>query len=238
MHIFNNKVFTMVIGSPGSGKSTFAAKLVELANKAGVPAFCNYPVKGALRLDMSEFLNVDFGESVIILDEAGLQFNSRDFKTFTADHYHKFATLRHYGTQCFLIVQNYSRLDIALRELSTEVLYVEKSFFGLSKVITYAARTVPIEDREGQATEFGNIFDNILRKWFWRPYYYHMFDSYHKDREYAAAQRVLYDDSLFPPKRPLWKLIFNIRDKLPPPAASAPDAAADEVEVYDEGLTA
>jgi len=214
MHIWNNKVISLILGSPGSGKSTMAAMLVALANKKGVPVYCNYPVLGAYMVDMNDVIKRDLGESVLIIDEAGLHYNSRqskgNSKDFTPAHYHWFATTRHRKTQLFIIVQNWGRVDIVLRQLATEVIMCRKGFFGFTTIKVYNEQVKLLEDKEGNATDFLEVFFKIRWRCFWRPSYYHMFDSFHLDKEYLREAPVLYPADHFPKRQPLWRRLLGL----------------------------
>ena len=202
MHVFNDKVITLVLGAPGSGKSTFAARLVAEGNEKGVPVFSNYPVKGSIQVNLTQAIVENLGESVLVVDEAGLSYNSRNTKAFGPEHYHWFATTRHRKTQIFIIVQSWKRVDIVLRELGTEILLCRRGFFGFTTIRRYHSDIKLIEDRDGNAMEFQEVFAKIKWMCFWRPKYYHMFDSYYLDREYRAPSMELYPDEMFPVRRP------------------------------------
>ena len=68
-------------GVPGSGKTTLAAKIVLENLKRGVKTYTNVPIKGGLLFDASNIGTFDISDGEMILDEAGIQFNNRKFKT-------------------------------------------------------------------------------------------------------------------------------------------------------------
>ena len=234
MYVFNDKVITLVLGAPGSGKSTFAARLVREANEIGLPVYCNYPVQGSIAVDMDSIIEHDLGVGVLIIDEAGLNYNSRNTKAFGKEHYHWFATTRHRRTQIFVIVQSWKRVDIVLRELATEVIMCRKGWFGFTTCRQYVSDIKLIEDKDGNAQEFADVFARIHWRCFWRPNYYHMFDSYHLDKEYRAAPDAVYPDELFPMQQPFGK---RLRDAIlgPPKPRKRRSRQRGEGEMLPEG---
>jgi len=221
MWVINNKVITLIIGSPGSGKSTYSAKIVKECNKKGISVFANYPTLGSYPVDLKSMSDYDLsrvgvsGKAVLIVDEAGLVYNSRSStqkgnKSFGADVYHWYATTRHRNTQVFVIVQSWKRVDTVLRELATEVIMCRKGVLGFTTCRAYQSETTLIEDGNGNALEFNELFSRIGWSCFWRPNYYHMFDSFHLDKEYLAPNWDEYDRDHFPRKQPLWKRVLGV----------------------------
>lgn len=204
MHIFNDKVVSLILGSPGSGKSTFIAKLVFEANKKDIPVYCNYPVKGTYMINVDDMYRYNLGKAVLIIDEAGLNYNSRNIKSLTLPIYHWLMTTRHRDTQIFFAVQSWKRVDIVLRELATEIILCSKFFFGFTLYSCYNSKTTLIENHEGYALEFQEVFQRVKTWLFHRPKYYHMFDTKHLDREYEEPPTELYPDEMFPVVIPLW----------------------------------
>ena len=234
MHVFNDKVISLILGAPGSGKTTMIAKIVKEANKKRIPVYCNWPVLGAIQVDMKSVIKQDLGESVLIIDEAGLHYNSRQSKNnskdFGSEHYHWFATTRHRKTQIFVVVQSWKRIDIVLRELGTEVIMCKRGFFSFTTYRRYVSDLKLVEDRDGNAMEFQEVFSRISWRAFWRPNYYHMFDSYALDKQYDLPMGLPYDPAQFPSKLPLWRRLLlgllGIKPKARQRAAGRKRAAA------------
>ena len=228
MYVVNNKVITLILGSPGSGKSTYAAKIVHLANKQNIPVFCNYPTLGAYPVDMKTMIDYNLadttecGKAILIIDEAGLHYNSRSStqkgnKDFSASVYHWYATTRHRNTQVFIIVQSWKRVDTILRELATEVILCKKVglFPSFTSLRAYESETTLIEDYNGNALDFQELFAKINWRCFWRPNYYHMFNSHHLDIEYKRPDWELYEEEQFPQKLPFWRRLLGLPARAP-----------------------
>lgn len=131
----HGKVVNTVLGPPGSGKTSLMAFISLKARYLDVPVYSNAPIKDTVKFDWED----DFGtysitDSVIIVDEAGLELDNRDFaKTFadivdkkTGKLIHngksKLVTAklhRHYGLTLYFCTQGTSGdYDLKLRSLT------------------------------------------------------------------------------------------------------------------------
>lgn len=132
------KAFT---GVPGSGKSLHAIKVICTWLKDGLNVIANFPIKiyqvkkneGRYFYVPNELITVDYlmqfsqtvheyegeGQTLIVIDEAAVKFNSRTFLdedrlgflSFFAQH-------RHYGYEVILICQTLKQIDKQIRELT------------------------------------------------------------------------------------------------------------------------
>ena len=84
-------------GVPGSGKTTLAAKIVLENLKKGIKTYSNVPIKGALLYSASDIGSIDISDGEMLVDEAGIQFNNRKFKTLPQSTIEWFKLSRHYG---------------------------------------------------------------------------------------------------------------------------------------------
>lgn len=110
-------------GMPGSGK-TFA--LVARAHKAmlqGRTVFANFPLKGTYQISLDDICNYQFPEDcVVLIDEAGRWFNSREWKDLPHEVFDLFTMHRHVKMDLFIAVQSFARIDKSLREV-VELVY-------------------------------------------------------------------------------------------------------------------
>lgn len=105
-------------GYPGSGKSLACTYEVWQALKAGKVVFTNYPVRGAYKITFDDLVNYTFPiGSTVVIDEAGRYFNSRSWKDLPPAVFDLFTLHRHMGLDLIIAVQNFQRIDIALREV-------------------------------------------------------------------------------------------------------------------------
>ena len=92
-------MITCVFGLPGSGKSTLMAKMCKsaLKGKRYDKVYCNFYLKGAYPIEFKDLGVYNFENSLILIDEAMNEADSRGFKSFTAELKYFFSNHRHYG---------------------------------------------------------------------------------------------------------------------------------------------
>ena len=83
-------------GAPGVGKSTFAAALADAYIRCGIPVYSNVPINGTYRVEKSDLGTYLIESGLLIWDEVGVDFNSRQFKSnFTSAQIKWFKYHRH-----------------------------------------------------------------------------------------------------------------------------------------------
>lgn len=115
-------------GVPGSGKSTVAACLARKAIKADIPVWSNLYIRGAYALDARKDLGVSMiSDGLIIVDEAGIDYNNRNFKSFddTQNFFWKYH--RHYKTKIAVFSQSFEDFDKKIRLLAQRYYVVSRS---------------------------------------------------------------------------------------------------------------
>lgn len=121
-------------GGPGSGKTTFATYLCRWYLASGIPVYSNVPIKGAFILDKNDIgvWNIPYG--LVLIDEAGLEYNNRDFKgSFSkasggASALAWYKKHRHERCEVCLFSQGFEDMDKKLRELCSDMFIVRHSF--------------------------------------------------------------------------------------------------------------
>ena len=134
-NLFSNRsnFFDMYIGVPGSGKTTFAAYLTKQRRKRARKKKCsnlilsNTPIKGAFKIYKSDIGKYMIQNCLLIMDEAGIDYNNRNFKTFSDDETYFYKFHRHYNVDIAMFSQDFD-VDVKLRKLATRLFIVEKSF--------------------------------------------------------------------------------------------------------------
>lgn len=79
-----------------------------------------------------EFVYESIYDSMIVIDEAYMDYNSRKFQDFDADTHVFFATNGHNHNDIYLIAQSPARLDKIVREMTNVFYYVKKHTFPWS----------------------------------------------------------------------------------------------------------
>lgn len=196
-------------GVPGSGKTTYAAHLAREAQRESIvlrlcrrfpnrfttwilngknwkrpyPVWSNVPISGPLRLNAKEDLGVNMiQDGKIIIDEAGVEFNNRDYKSFPKPAIKFFKYHRHYGVSVDVFSQSFEDMDVALRRLAQNFYVVKRSAIPCFVVTKLIRRKVGVDDKSHQLCDlyaFG--FPVLDTKWIFCPPLWRMFNSYDFD---------------------------------------------------------
>lgn len=135
-------------GQKGTGKSLTSVSLIKKLYKKGYYDFvyCNKPLNFAKKIDSIGWVNYRFPKnSAIIIDEAQLYFNSREFSKLTKSgigmELLDYLTMcRHYNLDIYFITQSHKRIDLQIRELSDYVYYLKNTIkipFLKIPILTY-----------------------------------------------------------------------------------------------------
>lgn len=121
-------------GSPGCGKTTLAVKLLKKSPKLYKQSYCNFSVNG-LKCPVFELPShalKTIGEwtlppnSYLSVDEAGIEYNNRKFKTLSQTVIEWFKLHRHYGVDVDIFSQSWDDMDITLRRLAEQLWYLRR----------------------------------------------------------------------------------------------------------------
>ena len=193
-------------GVPGSGKTTYAAFLSRWATyesivirlckrfpcrltqwiidgkswKRKIPVYSNVPIKGTLQLDSrADIGNVMIENGKMIIDEAGIEFNNRNYKSLPQSAIQFFKYHRHYGVSVDVFSQSHEDMDVTLRRLAQNFFVVKKSIIPFFIVTKRIKRKVGIDETTHQISDMYNFGFPILdSKWTFCPPLWKMFDSY------------------------------------------------------------
>lgn len=139
---------TFIVGQIGSGKSAYSVRLARRYLKRGRPVYATDYIAGTYRFDPAWLSNMKCPKgSLLIIDEAALKFNSREFAKISKDVLAYFKKCRHYGNDVVLISQTFSDSDKQIREIATNVLFLRKLGFFTFPVKVKGDVTI---DAEGQ----------------------------------------------------------------------------------------
>lgn len=118
---------------PRTGKSSLGAWLYLKFHKQ-YKVFCNYPVKGAIKLNpRQDFMVYMIQDAMIIIDEAWEDFGNRDFKNFIPRLQEFFKTHGHYHLRIIVLSQSWDDVDIKIRKLAAKIVILRKFPLGFVK---------------------------------------------------------------------------------------------------------
>ncbi len=182
---FNNpyKLY-MVFGKKGSGKSTYLCKLAKSYLKKKYIVYTNMTdcrIPGVRLIDPDKLGDfVPEPRSCVLLDEVGMLYDNRNFKSFKPSVRDFFKLQRHYHCVVYLASQSFD-VDKKLRDLTDRMFLVNALFPWLSlirpitKKIGLVEASSQGESRIVDNLKFGSIFS---WKFIFIPKYIKSFDSF------------------------------------------------------------
>ena len=173
---------TFIAGEIGAGKSTLAVKMALKHMKKGWTVYSTDYIKGAYKLDVNDLKTLMARpKSLLVIDEASLKMNSREFAKISLSLIEYFKLIRHCKNKAILISQTFGDTDKQIRDLSTHVFFVRKLINGVISLPVKVKSGLGI-GQDGQPTmmykigHFGvPIFLVRYRK------YFNSFDDFHRD---------------------------------------------------------
>lgn len=116
----------------GSGKTLWAVHLAKYYLKNKLPVYSNSYIKDCFVLPLNWYDFQYQKGSLIILDEAQLLYNCRDYSTKDKQEMFKkiltyLTMVRHYDIEIIFITQSINRLDVQIRDLATDVYRLKKT---------------------------------------------------------------------------------------------------------------
>lgn len=196
----------MVFGSPRAGKTTLAARYTKEYLKKGVPVYGNAEVTGMIPFPLEKLGEVTPPSgSVLIIDEAGIHYNNRNYKLFPKKTIEWFKLHGHYKVDVIVLSQSWDDMDITIRRLADKLLYIRKLGAGLT-IIRRVKKYVEIDKETHQIIDgyrFYPIWYSLLRLFLigrllrlekpffflFRPRYYKLFNSW------AVPETPVYEDT-------------------------------------------
>lgn len=183
---------TMIFGKKGAGKTTLLTKLAIKYRKMGYPVFSNVEIFGTEKLDIKDIGVKRFPiNSVLLIDEASLIWDNRNFKSFKVDTVGRyFRLMRHEKNICYLCSQTFD-VDLKLRNMCDN-LYLLTNFMGWLSVARRIKKTPtlhqPETDDSGSSKQEGFITEDfrfdLPSTWIWTyiPRYIKFFNSFEVDK--------------------------------------------------------
>lgn len=122
-------MIAVYFGSPGAGKTTLACREILRAKKHYRATFANFGCKCA---DYDDVDLKDLGKwtfpagSYVAIDEAGIEYNNRKFKSLSQETIKWFKLHRHYGCDISIWSQSWDDMDVTLRRLADRLYYIKR----------------------------------------------------------------------------------------------------------------
>lgn len=198
-----------VIGGKGSGKTTTIAKESFRALKKGKPVYTTETVPGTVKFNVDCVGKNAFPENaVVFIDEAGMKYDSRDFKSFPKEVRNYFKYQRHEKNTVWMFSQSFD-VDKKIRDLADEI-YLMTCHFNIISVARRFKKTFKIVE----ATSAGE--SRLAENYEFEPLWLALF-----------GVKVIMITFI-----PRWAHLFNSHDKLglpdvpDPQFTPVPDSAA------------
>lgn len=184
------------VGVPGAGKTTMAIKLMkrELQPKYFKKLkklrydyiFCNFDNSIANQINVNSLVDHKLPPySYLLIDESGLEFNSRSFKTLPKGFIEFFKMHRHEHCTVDIFSQTWDDTDKQIRDLASEIWLLRK--IGPVSFARCVYKRVGIDDTTHQL-QYQHFWRSILWQllpfmpkqfiFCFRPFHYKDFDSY------------------------------------------------------------
>ena len=199
-------VLNVYFGVPGSGNTTFAAHLTKwalhenvlirlcrkhpnrLTNlilnsrylKRRIDVFSNVPITGAYQLNAKEDIgHFMIEDAKIIIDEAGIEYNNRNYKTFSQEAIYFYKYHRHYKTSVDIFSQSYEDMDVTLRRLAQNFYVVRRSLVPFCVVARRIRRKVGVDEHTKQIMDLYAMGVPIIdTRRIFAPSLWKLFNSY------------------------------------------------------------
>lgn len=174
----------LIFGKKGSGKSTYLVKLALRYMKKNYTIYTNMPdmmLPGVRLIDTDKIGDfVPVCDSLLLLDEVGMIWDNRNYKSFKPSVRDFFKLQRHYKVICYLASQTFD-VDKKLRDLTDGMILNVNVFNVISlgrpirRSITLTESTSEAESRIAENLKFAPLWRWKLT---WIPRYAKYFKSF------------------------------------------------------------
>ncbi len=193
---YNPYQFIMIFGKKGSGKTSYISKLALQYVKKGYKVYTNCNIKGTYEYDCKNIgLNTFEPDSIVFIDEIGLVWNNREYKSFQKCVREWFKYQRQYKIKIYAFSQAFD-IDKTLRDLTDKIYLITR--IGKVSLLRPVIKKIGIakdHDGNGQLVDcyqYGSIFN---WKFIFLPRYYGLFKSFNPPKlDLINSTYIQYDD--------------------------------------------
>lgn len=199
---------SIYFGLPGCGKTTLMTSLAldAVASKRYSNVYCNVriAVPGVTFIDNSCIGKYNLHDGILLIDEATIFADSRDFKAFSKDKVEYFLLHRHFNVDIALFCQQWDAVDRKIRTITDRVYYVYKGKLLGWWITSYYRIPYGIiipDPNKANGEKLGEIVQGyakphilyrlLFTKRLYRPKYYVYFDSW--ERPYREELPLSYE---------------------------------------------
>ena len=195
---------SLYFGLPGCGKTTMMTAMAVKENKRIQKGKSNYKhIYGNVPLfNIEHYTQIDFDwlgkydicDALILIDEATLKCDSRDYKGFKK-HTKEFMLLhRHYNVDIVFFTQQWDGIDKKIRVITDRVYYMYKGVFTrkwITKMYRVPYGIIIPNPKKDSSEKLGeivqgyckpNIIVRLFSPFLYRPKYYKYFDSWDRPK--------------------------------------------------------
>lgn len=180
----NPNKLIFIFGKKGAGKSTYMVFLMLKHLRQGWNVYTNMAdvnIPGVRIMDVKQLITcVPAPHSVLFIDEGGLIWDNRGFKSFDKGYTEFFKLQRKYKCKVYINSQDFD-IDKKIRQL-TDSMVLMTSIGGCIGVIRPIVRKVALVEASaaGESRIADNLkFSSLLSfRFLWLPNYFRYFDSY------------------------------------------------------------
>lgn len=184
----------LFFGLPGCGKTTLLAKfaLRAVRSRRYKNVYCNVPlnIPGVIFVNDYEIGNYQLDNGLLLIDEATLFADSRDYKSFEKSKISFFLLHRHYRLNIYLFTQGWDAVDKKIRVITDKVYYIYKP--KITGIVFSRFYRIPYgiiipDPKKDDSEKLGEIIQGYCKPSFlvrlfspfvFRPSYYKYFDSW------------------------------------------------------------
>ena len=195
----------MIFGKKGSGKNTLLTKWSIMYNRMGYQVYSDSEIFNTYKLDTNWIGKYDFPKnSVLLIQEAGMTWDNRNFKSFPAEVRDFFKLQRHKNVIVVLASQSFD-VDKKLRDLTDEMYLIVNymRIFSVAKKINKKITIQKAEDSDRSASEQATFLTESYSfdlPFFWKftyiPRYVKYFNSFESvSKPLVKSEKYKYDNS-------------------------------------------